>query len=154
MHKSDDELWRFNCFQLKNLNNCEVVLSGRLKAIHILGLRNCRVYVGPVSGAAHITDCENCIISIASHQLRIHQSYHCEFYVHTTTLPIVESVKDVGFAPYNFRYKDIDEHFESAGLNSKNNWDQVKDFKWLKKEPSPNWQIILEENRREVKTVF
>ncbi|KXH68658.1 tubulin binding cofactor C, partial [Colletotrichum salicis] len=30
---------------------------------------------------------------------------------------------------------------------TKNQWDQVDDFKWLKSEPSPNWSVLAEEKR-------
>lgn len=151
--KSDQELRDLNCYQLKNLEDCEVVLTGRLKAIHILSLRNCRVYCGPVAGAAHITDCFNCVINVASHQLRIHESTQCQFYVHASTNPIVEKVSEVGFAPYAFEYPDIKDHFRDCGLESPNTWNQVQDFKWLKKEPSPNWYVIQETSRLPLKSL-
>ena len=151
--KTDAELHQYNCYQLKNLTNCEIFLPGRLKAIHMLGLKNCRVFVGPVSGAAHITGCEDCVISIAAHQIRIHESFRTHFYVFDATDPIVESVQDVAFAPYNFAYPELAQHCEAQGLTGENRWNQVKDFKWLKKEASPHWRVLEADERMKPKVL-
>jgi hypothetical protein len=34
-----------------------------------------------------------------------------------------------------------------ADAPTQNQWDQVDDFKWLKAEHSPNWSILLENER-------
>mmetsp|Transcript_1182 Transcript_1182/g.2878 ORF Transcript_1182/g.2878 Transcript_1182/m.2878 type:complete len:315 (+) Transcript_1182:12-956(+) len=140
------ELSESNCFQLKDCQKCEIILPSKLKALHILRLTACKVYVGVVEGAAHITDCVDSSISVAAHQLRIHTSHNCQFYVFTGTGPIVESVSNAGFAPYNFTYDGAEAHLAEAGLVD-NKWDDVQDFKWLKKEKSPNWSVIQEAER-------
>jgi hypothetical protein len=145
--KFDEELFQYNCYQLKNLRNCSVLLLGRLKAVHILALDNCQVFIGAVAGAAHITDCKNCQIYVASHQIRIHQSIDTDFYIFAATNPIVESVSRVRFAPFLLKYAGNEQHLEHCGLNSRNLWDQVQDFKWLKQEKSPNWEVIEEGQR-------
>ena len=145
--KQDLELKDLNCYQLKNISNSRIYLLGRLKAIHILNLVNCEIYIGPVAGAAHITECTNCIIYVAAHQIRIHKSANTDFYIFVATNPIVENVKNVRFAPYTMSYKGIDEHLNYCALEGENKWDQVQDFKWLKQEKSPHWDI-LEENLR------
>lgn len=33
------------------------------------------------------------------------------------------------------------------GSQAENQWNQVQDFKWLKADPSPNWQILPAEER-------
>lgn len=148
--KTDAELKDFNCYQLKNLTNSKIFLLGRLKAVHILNLQNCEVFIGPVSGAAHITECVNCVIHVAAHQIRIHQSSNTDFYIFVSTNPIVENVQNVRFAPYNVKYKGIEEHMHLNLLQGENNWDQVQDFKWLKQEKSPNWDVIEETQRVQV----
>lgn len=145
--KFDEELCQYNCYQLKNLKNCTVVLLGKLKAIHMLGLQGCRVFVGAVAGGSHITHCSNCQIYVASHQIRIHQSEDTDFYIFAATNPIVENVKRVRFAPFLMRYQEGEKHMQDCGLVSKNLWDQVQDFKWLKQEKSPNWDVIEEGQR-------
>jgi tubulin-specific chaperone C len=145
--KQDSELSGFNCYQLKNLSNCQVYLLGRLKAVHIFNLSNCEVYIGPVGGAAHITECTNCIIHVMAHQIRIHQSQNTDFYIYVASNPIVENVSNVRFAPYMLTYKNIQQHVQSVGLGDCNLWDQVQDFKWLKQIKSPNWSILEESLR-------
>lgn len=142
------ELSETNCFQLRDCSNCEIILPGKLKALHILRLQSCKVYVGAVAGATHITDCTDSSISVAAHQLRIHTSHNCQFYVFAGTGPIVESVSASGFAPYNFTYPDREAQLIEAGL-TENQWNDVQDFKWLKQEKSPNWHVIPTADRVE-----
>ena len=146
--KFDSELFEYNCYQLKNLKNCVVYLMGRLKAVHMLGLERCKVFIGAVAGASHITNCSHCEIYVASHQIRIHQSLDTDFYVFVATNPIVESVARVRFSPFLLRYQGLEAHMKDCGLDGKNLWDQVQDFKWLKQEKSPNWGIIEEVDRK------
>jgi hypothetical protein len=143
---SPSELSESNCFQLKDCTHCEIILPGKLKALHILRLQDCKVYVGAVAGATHITECNDCSVSVAAHQLRIHTSHNCQFYVFTATGPIVESVSQAGFAPYNFAYAGVSSQLEDAGL-TENRWFDVQDFKWLKQEKSPNWYEVAEADR-------
>jgi hypothetical protein len=145
--REDAELSQYNCFQLKNLTNCRVLLLGRLKAVHMLNLKACEIFIGPVAGAAHITECVDCKIYVAAHQIRIHQSLNTDFYIFVATNPIVESVKNVKFAPYGLEYFGIENHMSLSGLVGVNKWDQVQDFKWLKQERSPNWDILPEDIR-------
>lgn len=139
--KSAAELEQSNCYQLKNLTDCTIVLPGRLKAVHILNVLRCTIYVGEVSGAAHVTGCCQSSISISCHQLRIHQSSDSSFCVNVKTQPIVEDVRNIQFAPYNFSYPG------QIPATGESLWDQVRDFKWLKSEPSPNWSILPEAQR-------
>jgi hypothetical protein len=147
--KRDHELREINCYQLKDLTDCEVFLVGNLKAVHMLRLTRCRIYIGPVSGAAHISECKDTSISVACHQLRIHTSINCKFYVHCPTNPIVESVSQAYFAPYNFKYDELPAHLTVASLDSDNRWSNVQDFKWLKQTKSPNWDVLPENERVE-----
>jgi len=119
----------------------------------MVGLRNCQIYVGAVSGATHITDCTDCVINVACHQLRIHQTYRCQFYVFVATQPIIENVSELGFAPYRFNYPNISSHFEKCNFKGVNQFDQVQDFKWLRKDHSPNWYIVSNQNYIPLKEV-
>jgi len=139
--KDAEELEAVSCFQLKNLVDCTVVLPGVLQAVHILNIQRCTLYIGAVAGAVHVTHCEESSVSLSCHQLRIHQSRASVFYVDARTPPIVEDVQDLAFAPYNFTYPGC-QPVEG------NMWRQVKDFKWLKTEHSPNWRELPLEERR------
>jgi hypothetical protein len=103
------------------------------------------ICIGPISGAAHITNCHDSEISLACHQLRIHETTNTKFFVHVGSNPIVENVSAAGFAPYNVEFPGIEQLMTAAGLTSKNLWENVQDFKWHKAERSPNWYVITDE---------
>ena len=45
-------------------------------------------------------------------------------------------------------YSGKTEEFTLAKFDvSTNNWNQIDDFDWLSKEPSPNWSLIPEDER-------
>jgi len=109
-----------------------------------LTLKNVRdslIVCGHVSGAAHLTSVTNSIIVVRSRQFRMHESKDCDVYLHTSSRPIVEDCSGIRFAP-------LPELFLAEGeQGAENQWDQVDDFKWLKSEPSPNWQVMKPEDR-------
>ena len=82
-------------------------------------------------------------------QTRIHHSQSSDFYVYAKTTPIIEFCTNVRFAPYGFSYGNRETDFKLAtfDLQQGNQWDQVKDFNWLKSTPSPNWTVLPLEQR-------
>jgi hypothetical protein len=145
--KKDVDLQSASCFQLRDLIECEIILAGSCKSIDLFRLKGCKIYIGPVSGSANISDCENCTISVASYQLRIIDSTHCNFYVHCTTNPIIDNVSHLMLAPYNFSYDELPQHMQSSNLVGENKWENVRDFQCLKKGKSSNWEVIPESER-------
>ncbi|KAL1462719.1 hypothetical protein WDU94_014532 [Cyamophila willieti] len=82
--------------------------------------------------------------------MRMHTSVNTSVYLHVTSRPIIENCKGIGFAPV----VDIDsEFFLMSGLDAnKNHWKEVDDFNWLSvEEKSPNWHVILENDRKLLK---
>lgn len=134
---------------LTKLTDCSVKLYGAPSAVHINFLKNCKVFSGPVSSAIFINDCSNCTFVLGCQQLRIHQSHKCHFYIHVTSRAIIEECTEVAFAPYNWDYPEIDDHYELSGLNrERNNWNLIDDFNWLSTDVhSPNWTLIDETER-------
>lgn len=134
---------------LAALTDCTVILNGAPLAIHINKLKNCRVFCGPVPGSIFIRECTNCTFVLACQQLRIHSTVNSHFYIHVTSKAIVEDCSSVKFAPYNWKYDDLEEHYALTGLNRyRNNWDKVDDFNWLAADAhSPNWSILEESER-------
>ena len=134
---------------LRDLHNCNVVVYGAPSALLMNRLTDCTVLCGPVSGAVFIEDCSGCNFVFPCHQLRVHSTTNSKFYLHVTSRAIVEDCSNVGFAPFNWEYENLENNFKSAGLDpSENNWSLVNDFNWLKTdEPSPNWFVITEEQR-------
>ncbi|KAJ4429815.1 tubulin-specific chaperone C [Periplaneta americana] len=136
---------------LSNLVGCTIKLTGPPGTLHITSLRNCRVMCGPVATSVFIDDCEDCILVLACQQLRIHNTKHCDFYLHVTSRAIIEDSTQVGFAPYNWKYENMEQHFKIAGLDvNRNNWDLVDDFNWLASDkPSPNWHILKADEKKD-----
>lgn len=129
---------------LSHLENCSTVLKGVPSTLHVSKLQSCRVLCGPVVTSIFIEDCLDCIFVLAGQQMRIHNTHHCDFYIHVTSKAIIEDSKEVRFAPYNWRYCEIERHFQLAELDmNRNNWDIIDDFNWLASDkPSPNWRVI------------
>ena len=136
---------------IENLTQCEIFLKGIPSSLQIKNLHACILIVGPCSRSILIDQCTQCEFALACQQLRIHTSHECDFYVHITAQPIIEDCQQLRFAPYNVEYKQKNEHISQSGLNwTKDYWNDVRDFNHLiVGMPSPNWQIIEEEERKE-----
>ncbi|XP_067010044.2 tubulin-specific chaperone C [Anabrus simplex] len=134
---------------LSGLEGCTVELTGAPSTLHMSTLRNCRIMSGPVATSIFVDDCTNCTFILACQQLRVHNTKHCDFYLHVTSRAIIEDTTEVRFAPYNWKYENISQHFQLAGLDmNRNNWDLVDDFNWLASDkPSPNWHIMKEDEQ-------
>lgn len=134
---------------LSKLTDCTIKLYGSPGAIHVSNLQNCHVFTGPVSGSVFIEGCQNCVFVLPCQQLRVHAAYGSQFYLHVTSRAIIEDSSRVVFAPYNWSYEGLDEHYMMSGLDkSRNSWDDIDDFNWLATDVhSPNWSV-LEENKR------
>ncbi|CAF1023732.1 unnamed protein product [Rotaria sordida] len=154
----NNELIRFDSFELngkdvaiENLNQCELFLKGIPSSLQIKNLHACILIVGPCSRSILIDQCQQCEFALACQQLRIHTSNECDFYVHITAQPIIEDCHNLRFAPYNVEYNLKDEHIKQSGLIwTKDYWNDVRDFNhMIIGIPSPNWQIIEEEERKE-----
>jgi hypothetical protein len=75
--------------------------------------------------------------------------HHCEnvsIYLNVGSRPVVEGVKDVGFAPTP---GDIASGEEEVTEGTQNLWCQVDDFNWLRREQSPHWKTIPVQDRIE-----
>lgn len=132
----------------RNLKNCKLDIKGGATTIHFVALSDCRVLCGPVSTSVFVENCQNCTFVVACQQLRIHSTYDTDFYQHVTSRAIIEDCQRVRFAPYNWKYQDVETHFRSVDLDvGQNNWNLVNDFNWLSAAPSPNWSVINEADR-------
>lgn len=151
----EDESTSFSYEQLsmkdavfRDLKNCRLTLEGGANTMHLVSLVDCRILCGPVSTSIFVEKCSDCTFVVACQQLRIHSTTDCDFYLHVTSRAIIEDCERVRFAPFNWKYDGIDEHFKAVNLNiNENNWSLVNDFNWLSTVPSPNWKVIDEEDR-------
>ncbi|KAL8590282.1 hypothetical protein ACOMHN_006398 [Nucella lapillus] len=134
---------------LVDLTDCTVQLFGSPSAMHVFNLKNCKVFTGPVSSSIFIRACTNCVFVLPCQQLRIHNTYDTDFYIHVTSKAIVEDCSRVYFAPYNWTYDNLESDYKLSGLDrNRNNWDKVDDFNFLAADAaSPNWSV-LDENKR------
>lgn len=133
----------------RDLINCQIRIEGGANTVHFISLTGCRILCGPVSTSIFVDKCEDCTFVVACQQLRVHHSFDTDFYVHVTSRAIIEDCQRVRFAPYNWSYDRIDEHFKYVDLDKMtNNWNLVNDFNWLSAAvPSPNWKVIDENER-------
>ena len=97
-------------------------------------------------GSTFFNSTNKCSYHVASHQTRIHKTNNCEFYLFAKQGPIIEHCSDLKFGPYKFRYPDSIKHETLGGFyNVPNLYHKVTDFRWIKKEQSPNFSVLSHE---------
>ncbi|XP_078674488.1 tubulin-specific chaperone C-like [Branchiostoma floridae x Branchiostoma belcheri] len=134
---------------LARLTDCTVKLYGTAGTVHISNVSACRIFTGPVSRSIFVDDCKDTVLVIACQQLRVHHTEDTQFYLHVTSRGIIEDSTRLLFAPYNWTYPDMEEHYKKAGLDrERNTWDDIDDFNWLASDAhSPNWAVMNVEER-------
>lgn len=134
---------------LNKIENCDIYLLGSYNTLQASQISGCRIFSGPASTSVFIDDCRESVFSVACQQLRVHETYATDFYIHVTTKAIIEDSDKVRFAPYTFSYETLVEDFHISGLDPlSNNWDKVDDFNWLvNSKQSPHWSVIDENDR-------
>ncbi|KAM0284141.1 hypothetical protein ACHAQH_002130 [Verticillium albo-atrum] len=132
--------------RLTDIKGCVVDMSratGGTSPFANLALKNIDrslVLAGNVDGPVHVTGVRDSILVVSARQVRIHECKNVDVYFYCGSRPIIEDCSGMRFAP-------LPDSFESPGDASKNQWDQVDDFKWLKAEASPNWSVLPKEER-------
>lgn len=132
-------------FFIAHCEGCTILLRGCMGSLRMEDVRNCVVMTGPVMGGCHIEAAEGSTFHLVVHQLRLHHSSSSDFYLQTRSHPIIEDCTSLRFAPYALKYEGIIADLEHSGLGTADcadNWCQVKDFKWLRQQQSPNWSIL------------
>lgn len=94
-----------------------------------------------VIGPVHITNVQRSTLVLSCRQFRMHDSHNVDIYMHCTSRPIIEDCSGIRFAPLPAQFAN------SIFSQVKNMYDQVDDFKWLRAEASPNWQVLPQEKR-------
>jgi hypothetical protein len=118
--KLTDDAIRHCDVELSDLDDCIVHIQGSPPSVHISRLSNTKVLLGPCQFSVFIDDCRDCHFSIACQQLRIHKSIHCVFSIHVTSAAIIEDCSGVAFAPYNYKYEHIQDHFQVLAVGMGN----------------------------------
>jgi hypothetical protein len=130
-------------YQLLNLTNSDISIPSTLSTIYLNNLDNCVVRVGPVKTSVFVSDCKDSRFSLCCQQLRIHSSKGCEFFVRTTTSPIIEDSNELRFGRYDYVYEGVENDLSSSGFDRQEDFPlSVVDFNWLSEEASPNFSII------------
>lgn len=116
-------------FEVKQLGRCEVRLMCWSSQTQVDSSRDCRIFIGPCETSVFVRDCHDCVFTVACKQLRLRDCTRCTFHLFSETDPIIETSRDLTFAPFNGAYKELPAQFKSAGLNPEDNhWRQIFDF--------------------------
>ncbi|KAF2121827.1 tubulin-specific chaperone c [Lophiotrema nucula] len=110
-------------------------------SLTLKNIKDSLVVCGHLAGPAHITGVENSVIVTSCRQFRMHASKNVHVYLYCSSRPIIEDCERIRFAPLPEMYSLP----EMAATT--NQWDQIDDFKWLKLEPSPHFDLLPLENR-------
>jgi len=128
------------------LTRCVVLLLDVTRALRIDRCVDCAILCGPSAGSVLLHNCTGCVFMLAAHQIRIHDSNQCTYYLHVRTQPIIEGCTAVSFAPYGLTYAGAGDAIAAAGLwplPSSLQWRAVNDFKWLATGvASPHWRVL------------
>jgi len=137
---------------LNDLESCVIDLINIKFDIAILQMnriKNCIVFVNPIKSSMIIDNCDNCYFVLACHQFRMHDSKNIDVYLHCGSHPIIEDCVGIRFTKYELPVSNTDELFKIADIDKNNNqYDLVEDFKWLKQQKSPNWNVMEESDRK------
>lgn len=132
---------------LLNIENCDIYLPFVMKALYIKNVYHSRIYVGFVEGASFFISTNNSSYHVWTHQTRIHKATNCSFFLHAKQGPIIEDSTNVKFGPYMFDYPNRSLHEESCGFkHTLNVYHKVSDFNWFKKEQSPNFSVMTQDD--------
>ncbi|KAJ1926773.1 hypothetical protein IWQ60_003509 [Tieghemiomyces parasiticus] len=127
---------------------------GRLASVFLRNLQRCIVVLGPLAGSVYVDDCVECTVVVACRQLRVHTSRALTFVLHTTSDPIIEDCTGIRVAPYptldptnvdhaGGDHIEVDAWRQANLISTVNRYDQVDDFKWLRRQRSPNWSVLV-----------
>jgi len=137
---------------LNDLESCVIDLVNIKFDIAILQMnriKNCIVFVKPIKSSMIIDNCSNCYFVLACHQFRMYDSKNIDVYLHCSSHPIIEDCVNIRFTKYELPVSNIEEIFKVADIDINNNqYDSVEDFKWLKQQKSPNWDVMKESDRK------
>ncbi|CAE7029375.1 rp2 [Symbiodinium sp. CCMP2592] len=103
---------------LEDLVDCEVFVCDRTEQAFVDECSGCAVLIGCCSGPTFVRDCKGCTFWVATRQLRTRDCIDCKFFLHSHTEPIIESSKDLAFAPFAASYPGVAEHFQEAKMDA------------------------------------
>ncbi|KAJ3411420.1 hypothetical protein HDV05_002202 [Chytridiales sp. JEL 0842] len=111
-----------------------------LSAIHIRNLTASLLITPPLAGSVLIDSCNDCTLVFTScQQYRMHNSVNTRVVLFIPSAPIIEDCTGVYFAPITNECLEFLKSSEKVDEKRVNRWRDVEDFKWLRKQKSPNW---------------
>lgn len=136
----------FSSLLLSDLKRCVTTFPLNTTLFSSAAVKNVKssfLYLGgSINGPLHLTGLTNVVLVVACRQLRMHEATNVDVYILCPSRPIIEDCKNIRFAPLG--KEGLGRTWEAVGRNM---WDQVDDFKWLKSEHSPNWDVLPEDKR-------
>ncbi|KAI8916867.1 tubulin binding cofactor C-domain-containing protein [Entophlyctis helioformis] len=133
---------------ISNVSNTIIDLRGTttpIGAVHIQNVSNSVILFGPIRGSILVQQCTKSLIAVACRQCRVHESRDLVLHLFVPSHPIIEDCDGVRFAPYDPASgpRDWTARLQMAGLDpTRNQFDQVEDFNWLKQQASPHWRVM------------
>ena len=103
-------------FMIKDLEGCTVVLLDHTAQITVDRCKNTKFYLGPIKASVFFRDCQDCEITVSCSQFRCRDLKNSKIWLYTPNDPIIESSDDLIFAPYNFKYQQLENHANLAQL--------------------------------------
>lgn len=98
--------------QITQCTRCTITAATQLGSARLESLTDCCILLGPCHSAVYVEKCTNCKIYVICHQLRIHTTHNCEFYVLVNSHPIIEDCTQLIFGPNRSTYGDIASHLK------------------------------------------
>ncbi|TKA53189.1 hypothetical protein B0A53_04045 [Rhodotorula sp. CCFEE 5036] len=119
--------------------------SSSYAAIYLSDLRDSLVLLpeNARQGSVLVQNCSRCVFVLGGHQIRIHDSEDCSFFLAAGSQPIIERCRELVFGPYPSSLL-----LESNSLT--NRFDAVQDFDdpfATSSRPSQNWRLATEADR-------
>jgi hypothetical protein len=84
----------------------------KIGSVRIEQLTASTIHFGPCMTSVYLEGARDCTLSIACHQLRIHNCHNCRLYVKVNSHPIIEDCSEMSFAPYQLEYPSIQDDIE------------------------------------------
>lgn len=126
---------------IEDLVDCKVYVCDRTEQTFVDECSGCEVLIGTCEGATFVRDCRQCTFWVATRQLRTRNCVGCNFFLHSHTEPIIESSKDLGFAPFAASYPGLAQHLSQAAMDpGKNFWNAIYDF--TGRLDGANWRVL------------
>lgn len=116
-------------------------------AVYAERLVQCIIIAPCVQGPLVMRNCTECLVYASARQVRLAECEDCVVCVRTLAPPVIELCKGIALSPFDESAQRIADD-EGAWNDSRNCWKDVKDFNWLKDEPSPNWFVVSSETRQ------